>query len=685
MARRSRRQKKQDQLMAESTAAQAESLQGLAGISETISGLLQGEVSSRQQIVAIQKTQNGLASNYVNNIKKALTEIKKMPSAFDSVSQAMVKTKKKEDTENKKTNDKQISAYERIKQAAIDAFNNNMVIRGLKGIENQTSKIGLSFKNIGKTALGLGKVAIAGIGGFFSFIFASLFKVNTRIDKVGEAFGFLAQGGRGTFFDNLSNAAIDVQRIGGGIADVVAVTQTLSGEFGIGLGEASKLAKETVEIAKGLGMSNENSAKLVGLLNRQFNLSKAQRENFVDITKNIAVQRGIAPNRVFDQLATASAKTLVSTGGSAKNLRNAAIAATDAGIELNSIAEGTDRLLDMQATFGDEVLVNTMLQQSGIDGINLSLARRLKAEGNLSGLLAEQQRIIQKVTKSQGFQNLNAAQQRILQEKLAQSIGLQLDQVVKLKNETSDLTDINMATADELRDMNLDNLTTQLTSIMGPFTEFKNLISAILADIGFDVFKELQPVIEKLLKDLKQYLDSEGPEKVANSIVSAARSLSNLIKEADKFFDRVSEKGIFGAMFGRSEADQMAEEARLQAQQERVNRQNERSVYNNPDVTTAGRTFQTTGKQVMMEHDLPAGVFAEAAAPNTPVVITSGGGDPEGIIRKSTVESMMAAGMGGKSDDIIAGLENVVEAISELNLETVISADQIRVIMAQGK
>ena len=60
MARRSRRQKKQDQLMAESTAAQAESLQGLAGISESISGLLQGEISSRQQIVALQKTQRSL-------------------------------------------------------------------------------------------------------------------------------------------------------------------------------------------------------------------------------------------------------------------------------------------------------------------------------------------------------------------------------------------------------------------------------------------------------------------------------------------------------------------------------------------------------------------------------------------------------------------------------------------------
>lgn len=673
MARRSRRQKKQDQLMAESTAAQAESLQGLAGISETISGLLQGEVSARQQIVAIQKTQNGLSSVYVNNIKKALTEIKKMPSAFDSVAQAMVKNKKKEDTENKKTNDKQISAYERIKQAAIDAFNNNLVIRGLKGIEKQTSKIGLSFKNIGKTALGLGKVAIAGIGGFFSFIFASLFKVNTRIDKVGEAFGFLAQGGRGTFFDNLSNAAIDVQRIGGGIADVVAVTQTLSGEFGIGLGEASKLAQETVEIAKGLGMSNENSAKLVGLLNRQFNLSKAQRENFVDITKNIAVQRGIAPNRVFDQIATASAKVMASTGGSAKNLRNAAIAATDAGIELNSIVEGSDRLVDMQATFADEVAVNTMLSIAGIDDINLAQARRLKAEENISGLLAEQQRIIKQVTGTAAFQRLNATNQRQLQEKIGQSLGLQLDQVIKLKNETSDLTDINMATADELRDMNLDNLTTQLSSIMGPFTEFKNLISAILADIGFEIFKEIEPVLRRLLNELKEYLASNSAKQIADSIVGAARSLANLIKEADKFFDRVNEKGIFGALFGRDD-----EEVLTQQQKQSV----ESNAAQEVDVVRSRRMGRF--------HDLPTGVIAEATAPDVPVVIT-GAGDPEVITRKSTIEDMQNVNMINVSNmmdqqhrEIVDGLDNVVSAIGELNLETIVSADEIRVIMAQG-
>ena len=80
---------------------------------------------------------------------------------------------------------------------------------------------------------------------------------------------------------------------------------------------------------------------------------------------------------------------------------------------------------------------------------------------------------------------------------------------------------------------------------------------------------------------MKEYLASNSAKQIADSIVGAARSLANLIKEADKFFDRVNEKGIFGALFGRSEADEMAEKKRVQDTQERVNRQNESSPYNN--------------------------------------------------------------------------------------------------------
>ena len=293
MARRSRRQKKQDQYMAETTSAQTDSLQAMAGISETISGMLQSEVGTRQQIVSIQKTHNGLADTYVKQIKKAVTELKKMPSAYEAAATAMSNQKRKEDQRNKNTNDKQLGFYQNLKQKVADAFNNNLIVTGLRKMSAGFDVIKEKLGFIGKAAKGVFTVGLAAAGGFFSFILASILKFNNRIDKVGEAFGFLAQGGSGTFFNNLSNAAIDVQRIGGGIADVVQVTQTLSNEFGIGLGNASKLAKESVQIAKGIGMSNENSAKLVGLLDRQFNLSQSQRANFVDITKNMAVQRGI--------------------------------------------------------------------------------------------------------------------------------------------------------------------------------------------------------------------------------------------------------------------------------------------------------------------------------------------------------------------------------------------------------
>ena len=222
-----------------------------------------------------------------------------------------------------------------------------------------------------------------------------------------------------------------------------------------------------------------------------------------------------------------------------------------------------------------------------------------------------------------------------------------------------------------MRAMSLEKLTTQLSNIMGPLTRFKNLISSALADIGQRIFDRFEPKLTQFNEDLKKFIDAGGLEKFAKTLISMAESLVRIITAVDEFITRYKQDGIRAAIFGPPLTEEQIE----------VRKQKEAKETYQRDLKRANRKF----------HDLPTGVMAEATAPDVPVVIT-GVGDPEVITRKSTIEDMqrgvnvfnMSNNMDQQHTEIISGLEDVVAAIGELNLETVISADQIKVIMAQG-
>jgi len=671
--------KKDLKKLADQTADQQSSMEGMQDVAQTLTNILTQESRIRSTIVSKQANQNNLAEKYVTHVKNALGAVKQMPGAFQEVTQAMVRSKKKEERTAEATSDKIKEGYQEQKEAAADSVNSPGLLAGIKRMVSFPLKMMKNLVTAKAVALGVVGVITAGVTTLFTFIIGSLLKFNTRIDKVGQAFGFLAQGGGGIFFDRLSQAAIDVTRIGGNIEDVIAVTKTLNEQFGIGLGSASSQAKEIVELAKGTGIANEEAAKLTGILQRNLGLSTGQRKNFVDVTKNLALQRGQNPARVLQQMANASVQVQAATGFSAENLRDAALNATDAGIELSSIADTQKGLLDLQTTFANEVLTNIILQQAGIEGINLAEARRLRTIGDQAGLLQESQRIIQQITRSEGFRAANAFQQEIILESIAKSLNTNLETVQKL-NVAEKLTRDTAKDLKEQLDISMAPLDQQLTSILGPVSQLKMEISAILTELGSDIFKEFQPTLKSFVKEFRELVQEGKLEGILTTIVDIAGQLANIISKTSAFIDKIAGfsrqfEGSFMKGFGRmlglnirepvqvdprgevaiGDVTGLRERSDAQVLQERMN-----------------RPFP-----IQEEHDLPSGAFAMATAPNVPVMIT-GTGDPEGIVRKSTLDGMV------NNEDMKEGLENVVDAINNLNLETVISADQIKVIMHKG-
>ena len=542
MARRSRRQKKQDAYMADQIAEQADGLSNIAGLSETLSGLLQSEATQRTAIAKIQKTQNSLAKTYVTHIKNAVKELGKIPGAYTAAANAMSNQKKKEVQEDKKAKSEMVSGYQRVKNAAIAAVENNTLTRGIKKLMSLPGELSDKFPKTGTAIKGAFAVGAAAATGFFSFIISSLFKFNARIDEVGKAFGFLARGGTGTFYNTLNAAVGETKLIGGNMQDVVSVTKVFSEQFGIGLGEAASMAAETVKLAKGLGISNEEAAKFNGMLTRMYGFTSGQRKDFVDITKNLAVQRGINPGRVMQVMANASVQTQVATGMSAKNLQELALAATDAGIELDGIVEGQMKLLDLQNTFQDEAELNTMLNMIGAKRVNLDKLRMLSAVDTTKAL-GEQQRLAKQLVSEANRLGIQDRRRQMLLQAGAKAIGLSLKDLMATTKEQNNLGDATQKTADALTDMSTAPLEDQLMGIVGPITKMRLAIQAMMERLGMGIWKKFGNQLMEYANAMVKFTTSEKMDEFVEDVAELAGKIATIIDKIYQFVkdDPVSE------------------------------------------------------------------------------------------------------------------------------------------------
>ena len=98
--------KKDLKKLADQTADQQRSMEGMQDVAQTINNVLTQESRTRDRIISKQANQNNLAEKYVTHVKNALGSINQMPGAFEAVSQSMAKAKKKEERTAEATSSK---------------------------------------------------------------------------------------------------------------------------------------------------------------------------------------------------------------------------------------------------------------------------------------------------------------------------------------------------------------------------------------------------------------------------------------------------------------------------------------------------------------------------------------------------------------------------------------------------
>ena len=249
-------------------------------------------------------------------------------------------------------------------------------------------------------------------------------KFAAMIDSIGSKFGSLTNMGS-QFQSDLLDSSVEATKLGGGIEDVAAITSTLASNFGMNVEEAAKLSSKVFDTSKAIGISADEGANLFGVLTQTADLSADQAERLAEGAAQLARQRGVAPQAVLKDIAGSAETIAIWTKDGGDNLVEAAVAAREMGLSLDSVAKAARSSLDFQSSLEAELTASAMLGQQ----INLQKARELALDKDLVGF---QEELKNQLGAIGDFTALNALEQ----ESVSKALGRSVSEVAKLASGT---------------------------------------------------------------------------------------------------------------------------------------------------------------------------------------------------------------------------------------------------------
>jgi len=330
-------------------------------------------------------------------------------------------------------------------------------------------------------------LAVVGAAALFGALIGIATKFAGMIDSIGQSFGSLSVMGE-PFKNDLLDASVEATKLGGGMADVSAITSTLASNFGMNVNEAAKLSSKVFDTSKAIGLSVDEGANLFGVLTQTANLSADQAEKLAEGAFQLARQAGVAPNAVLKDIAGSAEEIAGFTKDGGDNIAEAAVQARQMGLSLGTTAKIAKGLLDFESSISNELEASIMIGKQ----LNFQKARQLALDGDIAGATKN---IVAQLGSEADFNALNVLQR----ESLAKSIGVSVTELSKLVSGTEKLTLAGSLAAGSFDDLTGQEALSNLSSITG---EFKSLLSEALVAIG--------PEIEKLIGGFRTFLKESG-------------------------------------------------------------------------------------------------------------------------------------------------------------------------------
>ena len=261
---------------------------------------------------------------------------------------------------------------------------------------------------------------IGGAGALFAGLLVIAQKFAGSIDAIGKQFGSLNVLGDG-FKNDLLSSQEAVVGIGASLEDVVAATNELSSEFGLSLDEAVDLSAQVIDTARAVGLSNEEAAKLSGILQTTSGLSGEQAERLTEGAFQLAAANRVNPSAVLKDMAASSETFAMFSEDGGDNLAKAAVQARALGLSLDTTSKIAEGLLDFEQSITKEVEASVLIGRQ----LNFQKARELALNNDIEGAITN---VVSQLGSEAEFNKLNSIQRKAI----ADSIGVSVADMAKM-------------------------------------------------------------------------------------------------------------------------------------------------------------------------------------------------------------------------------------------------------------
>ena len=288
------------------------------------------------------------------------------------------------------------------------------------------------------------------------------------LDTIGKQFGSLNVLGEG-FKQELLSSQEAVVGIGGTIEDVVAATNELSSEFGLSLDQAADLSAQVIDTARAVGLSNEEAARLSGILQTTSGLSGEQAERLTEGAFQLAAANRVNPSAVLRDMAASSEAFALFSQDGGDNLAKAAIQARALGLSLDTTSKIAEGLLDFEQSITKEVEASVLIGRQ----LNFQKARELALNNDIEGAITN---VVSQLGSEAEFNRLNSIQRKAI----ADSIGVSVADMAKMVANQGKSNILAGETAKSFQDIIGKDAMSELTAVLNELKIFGVAIANIL-------------------------------------------------------------------------------------------------------------------------------------------------------------------------------------------------------------
>ena len=303
--------------------------------------------------------------------------------------------------------------------------------------------------------------------GPMGFLGTALIGAGFAMDKLGHSAHEL-----GTFMTESTVSATALSFV---FKDAVGMASSLAGELG-GVEEATFGTQLKANLlAHNLNLSSDQAASLMGSFARLNGGSADMAADMMATTKEFAKQQGVIPAKVAAQLASNTEAFALFGKEGGKNMIEAAAAATKMGIEMSTLNNMAEGLLDIENSLNKELELGALLGKN----INLDKARQLAFEGDMVGA---QKEMLKQVGGRAAIENMNYYQLK----ETAAMMGVSVGELQKMAANSDKVAESQSGLSKGFSYMS-EGFKFLATGPLGTFTKGLGTAMVGMGQMGFDV------------------------------------------------------------------------------------------------------------------------------------------------------------------------------------------------------